>query len=806
MRVTGILLFLILLCNLTQAQTVFTTTASSAWDNPAIWDCGGCGFYPGEMADNDRVIIQHNVILEGGITLIVGDVTINNAILEIRGVGGNPNLTTNNIVINSSGTGTAALQILRGEPVLSINGNLTINRNTAASGSSALTQFRFGGSNVEVTKSSVSITGNLNYNYLSGSLATSETSLEVSIGNSSSFIDDCSLLIGGDINLTYNFNNINPNNVLAFEVGNSSSVTANNLNMTITESGTASGADMRFAVLGTSGAKVTILNNVTMLFNDGTFPNSGSDLYLRSGDDNVDNQNTSIEIGGNLNMISNFSTGGNNTHVRVSGTSEIKIGGDLSFSATLATGRDIENRFTIYDQGKIILKKSIINPLQGSFNFNFASDSNGKIEFSGNVPQNFPRRLVSTNFKNVIINNTSGFPFLIEETTLNIKSNLQMLNGIIRSSTSNILVFEDGATSNGGNENSYINGPVRKRGGTLNNNIILPLGSTNKWAPMEISNITGANGSTLITARYFNTSYVPLTTDGTFSHVSKKEYWDLSVTGLVPTVDLTLHWKDACFSDILSVTGPPSQDLFVGRFNSGTSKWNLLSASTINPGSNSCDNAPYTGGLKVTGVNSFNAFTIVSSLGVSLPIKLNDFRVEPYTNGQAKIIWITDFEESTSHYFIQRMSPEKSENFETLGKVMAAENSKVQISYEFIDNQPQLGDNYYRLVQVDADGTETIFEPVNFKFSQPGSLFVLYPNPVINDDYIELYDNSEDEIALIQFKVISAEGIDVSHKWKIEKQTDRKFRLYFSDLENGIYTIQLFSSNGTSFHKVVIYK
>ncbi|MFN7489998.1 MAG: T9SS type A sorting domain-containing protein [Chryseotalea sp.] len=803
MKVTGTLLFLILLCNTSHAQTVFTTNGSALdWTNANNWTCGGCGFYPGQNASNDVVIINHPIRLQGSITLTIADVTINNATLEIRGGAGDPNLTTGPVTINSTGTGTAEFSVILGDPKLTIDGDLTINRNTEASGFSALTRFRLGGSSTNVTNATVTIFGNIEYNYLNASKSSAEGVTEISVGMSTSFNDKCTLTISRDVNLTYNYVNVFQQNALAFEVGNSSFVEMGNLNLSILEGGTESGADIRFAVLGNSGAKAIINGNATLLYNDPT-PNPGSDNFLRAGRDNDPNSNVEIQIKGHLNMDSRYSSTSNNNQVRISGNSKIAVNRDMVLMASVNIGEHRENRIQIYNSGKLSLHGAITNTTQGVFELEAGGESDiTTIEFNGMVPQNFPTQFgVNQNYKNIIINNSSGTPMVIPTTQLRVEGSLQMINGIIQSTASNIVVFEDGATSNGGTATSYVTGPVRKRGGTINNDILLPLGEGNRWAPFEIANLVGATSSTLFTVQYFNSPYNNRITDGTFSLVSKKEYWNVSVSGTVPTADITLHWKDACFSEINSVATPPSQDLYIGRFNSATSRWNLLPASTITPLSNACNSAPYTGSIKVTGLTSFNALTLVSPLGVALPIKLVDFWVEQTENHQAKIKWITEFEQATSHYLVQRLTHTTSSNFETIGHIVAAENSRELKHYEFIDTQIHEEKTYYRLVQVDADGTETIYPLISFMPNDLNTSIKLYPNPVSKQNYLDVYQpNSIGNT----YSMYTHVGIEVTNAITIENLTNNIRRLHLDQLPNGIYLIKAFSKSGITTHRVYI--
>jgi hypothetical protein len=110
----------------------------------------------------------------------------------------------------------------------------------------------------------------------------------------------------------------------------------------------------------------------------------------------------------------------------------------------------------------------------------------------------------------------------------------------------------------------------------------------------------------------------------------------------------------------------------------------------------------------------------------ALPVQLIDFYGELY-NEDVLINWSTSFEYQSSYFEIERSSDFR--NFVVIGRVDAAGESNYTSKYRFIDLFPVEGINYYRLKQVDADGTTMRSRIIHI---QRDNEFFIYPNPSSN--------------------------------------------------------------------------
>jgi hypothetical protein len=111
---------------------------------------------------------------------------------------------------------------------------------------------------------------------------------------------------------------------------------------------------------------------------------------------------------------------------------------------------------------------------------------------------------------------------------------------------------------------------------------------------------------------------------------------------------------------------------------------------------------------------------------IILPLELVSFTGEK-DEETTLLSWQTATEVNVSHFVILRSTDEDSE-WKEIGSVGAVGNSQHLISYDFVDDSPAQGNNYYRLKSVDLDGTFTLSHLVAVHFDLKTPLTV-YPNP-----------------------------------------------------------------------------
>ncbi len=464
-----------------------------------------------------------------------------------------------------------------------------------------------------------------------------------------------------------------------------------------------------------------------------------------------------------------------NSFSTVSGSTSFTINGG---AATNWTGGNTFGPLTIVHNSSNFLRLGVTNPDSFTGTATFTQLSTGALQpaynsdntFSGDISVSGTSSPITfgANLGRVILNGSTtqnlngnpGEPVVIRRLTMNtgeggglllnvplsISSDLSWNNGIIQTSAANILTLTDETvTTTIGNANAYVQGPMRYTMSTANSarsTLHFALGKGGAWRPatLQISHTTATPYT--YQAEMFNESAWDLgwTRPATVRNVSDIRYWDISryeSAGMTEEPELhirtgasgpiiTLHFglDDIVLDgdDLVVVKNTPAEpNAWIDIGGSGAPEFNggnLLQGSvtsTSDPGA----------------FNSFSTFTLGSFGANPLPVTLVYF--EATTEQRAVALnWETATEVNSQSFVVERSSG--AEPWEAVGApVTAAGNSTQPLKYQHWDEQPALGWNYYRLRQLDLDGTETLSGVAsvffNGKVSDVMPTVVLYPNP-----------------------------------------------------------------------------
>ncbi len=209
-------------------------------------------------------------------------------------------------------------------------------------------------------------------------------------------------------------------------------------------------------------------------------------------------------------------------------------------------------------------------------------------------------------------------------------------------------------------------------------------------------------------------------------------------------------------------------------------------------------------GLTYTEISNITGFSggtggVVLLPGGFLPVEWLYFNAENQGNAN-RLLWATASEENALSFDVERSKD--GSNFEKIGTKTAAGNSSVTNYYEFMDNNPQNGFNYYRIKLINTDGTEEFTEVkvLENKFSSDD--FAVYPNPTTDIIHFNsTVDKAEDmkvEVLDILGRVVKTE----IHKSVIGKNN---VPLRIAELQAGAYSLRVtfLQSNRTNSAKFV---
>lgn len=213
-----------------------------------------------------------------------------------------------------------------------------------------------------------------------------------------------------------------------------------------------------------------------------------------------------------------------------------------------------------------------------------------------------------------------------------------------------------------------------------------------------------------------------------------------------------------------------------------------------------CTNGHFSGGSSAQGYNKIAYCSTVTFNGSSgsgysnavnfclnpLPVELLSFQALK-NNDQALLLWSTGTEINNDFFLIERSTD--GQNFSRIGTRHGAGNSNSITYYNFTDSTPTSGTNYYRLRQVDFDGSENFSEVRVLDFGEAekkGDIFI-FPNPVTQGENINIFipQNTNTFIYIFDLKgsMVFSDKIDNETILQIDASTFNS-GMYFIRLEN----------------------
>lgn len=174
-----------------------------------------------------------------------------------------------------------------------------------------------------------------------------------------------------------------------------------------------------------------------------------------------------------------------------------------------------------------------------------------------------------------------------------------------------------------------------------------------------------------------------------------------------------------------------------------------------------------------------------------LPVELIHFTATAVDNREVLIRWTTASEINNDYFEI--LKSDNGHEFKRLSTVNGNGNSSDARYYSIVDHNPVKGVNYYRLRQVDFDGTTTETRIEVAEIAEKGSATVsIFPNPA--DDLVMIQHAAKGN-----WQLFNAQGKLVN-----ESQYNGDFRLNIASLEHGVYVLRLVSDQGTFVQSLVI--
>jgi hypothetical protein len=210
-------------------------------------------------------------------------------------------------------------------------------------------------------------------------------------------------------------------------------------------------------------------------------------------------------------------------------------------------------------------------------------------------------------------------------------------------------------------------------------------------------------------------------------------------------------------------------------------------------------NATYAFDVYKADTNSYGShrFSLVIRQNPALTVHLLSFTAVKSAKG-AQIAWKTENEENYTNFTVER-SADNGKTFDVLGGNV----SSAQGTYSFLDKDPLIAADGYRLKLEDLNGTISYSKVVTLMYSNLSNNITnnnisLYPNPATNTinlsiDQIKVAASSAN-IASYDFNIINNSGSIV----KTVTSSPALSQVNINNLLPGTYIVQVVNSNGKS--------
>lgn len=182
-----------------------------------------------------------------------------------------------------------------------------------------------------------------------------------------------------------------------------------------------------------------------------------------------------------------------------------------------------------------------------------------------------------------------------------------------------------------------------------------------------------------------------------------------------------------------------------------------------------------------------------------LPVELLYFTGEAQDE-DVLLEWETASEINNSHFEVERSTD--GLEFIQIGKVEGAETTVEQQYYNFVDESPFVGKNYYRLRQEDFDGAfeytnvvVVVFDKNNINFTNNATVQIaLFPNPTMT-----ILNIKTEQLKIENIRIVNVLGQVVLEQQNLN--TDNLHQINVETLPSGTYHLQINRGESITFVK-----
>lgn len=265
-------------------------------------------------------------------------------------------------------------------------------------------------------------------------------------------------------------------------------------------------------------------------------------------------------------------------------------------------------------------------------------------------------------------------------------------------------------------------------------------------------------------------------------------FWhiDAQVYTAKPNVTLGFGYNPAEFPVPNTIT---EANLQAQRFNTGSNDWEGLIYGTGNPAPNTVT------GVVVPSATFFVDWTLTDNFS-PLPVTLVEFEAA-CQNSNVLITWTTATEINNDYFVVEKSYDGTS--FFDLVTIQGAGNSNTILSYSANDPNPSSGTTYYRLKQVDFDGTTTYHDIIASSCTVNG---FNVNQIIINNNSLNFNVSSTLDESLIIY-LYDSRGRLISNKKELVSKGNNAIELSNLNISTGIYMLSIIGVHNTYATKLM---
>ena len=502
-------------------------------------------------------------------------------------------------------------------------------------------------------------------------------------------------------------------------------------------------------------------------------------------------------------------------YVRMSGAVQPGIGNEVFTVSTANGGMCVgnstpslsvnSNAEDVYVGVGVVLNLSndSINIAQNLINQGTIAASTGTVNFTGNNNSTVSGS-GTTQLFSMRVNKSAGATLTLQQPVL-VTNVLTMNQGNVFTTSANVLILGTSSAAPGSliYNSGTIVGPFKRyfanaaSAGTAG---LFPVGTAvyNRYADFSFG--SGPGVDQFLTVEYITGAPLqggvplynglPLIASGSLiQNYSADGYWSVIPTNNNYAAPITsVNYGVTLFANNLTGMQSPQVCRIIksaGSNNAGQHHvaWQACGTHTaINGAAN-----PQSFLITSTATQGFSWFNIGTPNSQALPVELLSFNGD-CNEGQVNLSWQTATEHNSDYFEVEKSRD--GMNWQVLTTVNAAGNSTQLLNYEATDANAMEGNNYYRLTQVDIDGTTKTYDVINVScLGAAKGYFSAYPNPSTGSFQVVL--NDKQLIGSGNLSVKDTKGSELLNRTIEVKPGINMFSVTDLNLAPGVYYIQI---------------